>query len=153
MIKVIFLALAMISTDVYSQKTSLDIVGIENHSYNLDVIIKNLHIKKFKWITEKNLDSLTTLLHDDVHYIHSNGWKETKTEMIHNIASGKLKYSDIVVHDSEVRVIENTAIVTGKGTFFVSMDDKPIEINLYYTEVYSIMPEGIKLVSRHACKY
>lgn len=157
----------VLSSDLYSgmiNKMGLNIIVTdfplqlvrmieESKKKNLEKKIKDLHLKKFQWLIQKQTDSLNTIIHSDLYYIHSNGWKETKAEMIHNIATGKLKYSDIVVHDSEVRVIENTAIVTGKGTFFVSLDDKPIEINLYYTEVYLILPEGIKLVSRHACKY
>ncbi|MBK9257454.1 MAG: DUF4440 domain-containing protein [Saprospiraceae bacterium] len=114
--------------------------------------INDLHIKKFRWMEQKQMDSLSLLLDDGVYYIHSNGWKETKDEVLENIQSGKLTYRNVRITDSDVRLIDNTAIVTGKGIFSVSMDDKPIEINLYYTEVYVIKAEGIRLVSRHACK-
>lgn len=153
MIKVIFWALAMISFDVYGQKTVFEITELENHSNDLKVKIKDLHLKKFKWLSDKQVDSLSTLLHDNVYYIHSNGWKETKDEVIQNITSGKLIYNGIKIHESDVRIIEETAVVTGKGTFYVSMENKPLEINLYYTEVYIFTDTGIKLLSRHACKY
>ncbi|MFZ1455021.1 MAG: nuclear transport factor 2 family protein [Saprospiraceae bacterium] len=101
---------------------------------------------------DKNTDSLTTLLHDDVHYIHSNGWKESKAEVIVNILSGKLSYNDVKVHESQVRIVDNTALVTGKGTFYVSLEGKTSEFNLFYTEVYVMTESGIRLISRHACK-
>jgi hypothetical protein len=115
--------------------------------------IHTIHLKKFKWFAEQQFDSLTTLLHDDVHYIHSNGWKESKADVIANLKSGKLTYTEVKVHESDVRLIGNTGVVTGKGTFYVSMDGKPYSFDLYYTEVYAITDNGIKLVSRHACKY
>jgi len=115
--------------------------------------IHNLHLKKFKWMADQQIDSLSTLLHDEVHYIHSNGWLESKSEVLTNIQSGKLSYTDVKVHQSDVRLIDNTAIVTGKGTFYVKMDGNPYEFNLYYSEVYVITQDGNKLLSRHACKY
>ncbi len=115
--------------------------------------INNLHLQKFRWLVEKKLDSLTTLLHNDVFYIHSNGWQESKTEVMANIQSGKLTYNDVKVHESKVRILEKTAVVTGKGTFYVSLEGKSSEFNLFYTEVYVMTDAGIKLISRHACKY
>ena len=100
----------------------------------------------------QQLDSLQNLFHDELHYIHSNGWRESKAEIFEDMASGKLRYDDIIVHSSEVRLIDNTAVVTGKGTFCVQMAGKPLEFKLYYTEVYVITNQGIKLISRHACK-
>ncbi|MBK8348000.1 MAG: nuclear transport factor 2 family protein [Saprospiraceae bacterium] len=124
---------------------------------NIDELIKikihHLHLKKFQWFTTQQFDSLATLLHDDVHYIHSNGWKESKSEVVENIKSGKLTYTDVKVHESDVRLVDKTAVVTGKGTFYVSMDGKAYEFNLFYTEVYIIRDTGIQLLSRHACKY
>lgn len=114
--------------------------------------IQALHIKKFNWIINQQVDSLQNLFHDELHYIHSNGWKESKAEIFEDMASGKLRYDDIIVHSSDVRLIDSTAIVTGKGTFCVQMAGKPLEFKLYYTEVYVITNQGVKLISRHACK-
>lgn len=128
----------------------------QNDSLQLSVLqsqFHHAHLKKFKWFATQQFDSLSTLLHDDVHYIHSNGWKESKAEVISNIKFGKLTYTDVKVHESQARVLDNTGIVTGKGTFYVSMDGKPYAFDLYYTEVYVLTDEGIKLISRHACKY
>ncbi|MEY3421406.1 MAG: hypothetical protein RIR48_1698 [Bacteroidota bacterium] len=119
---------------------------------NFNTDIKNIHLQKFKWFIEKNTDSLSTLLHENVHYIHSNGWKETKQELIHNIKSGKLTYHSVTVHESDVRIEGNTGIVTGKGIFNVALDGKSMEIPLYYTEVYVLTQSGIRLLSRHACR-
>ncbi len=153
MIKLLFLALVLISMDVCGQKTNVEATVIGNHSNELKVKVKDLHLKKFRWLIDKQVDSLSYLLHDEVYYIHSNGWKETKDEVLQNIQSGKLAYTDIKVHESDVRILNKTALVTGKGTFYVNMEGKPYEFNLFYTEVYVITENGIKLLSRHACKY
>ena len=135
--------------------TILSLFIFSNHcaSQDLGATINELHLKKFKWLALKQIDSLTTLLHDDVFYIHSNGWQESKSQVMENLKSGKLNYNDVKVHESHVRIFDKTGVITGKGTFYVSMDGKSSEFNLFYTEVYVIYEDGIKLVSRHACKY
>lgn len=153
MIKLIFWAFALISVDIYGQKISFEITEVENNSNELKSKVNDVHLKKFQWLADKQIDSLATLLHDDVFYIHSNGWQESKSEVIENIKSGKLNYSDVKVHESHVRLMDKTAVVTGKGTFYVTMEGKPYEFNLFYTEVYVISDSNIKLISRHACKY
>ncbi len=115
--------------------------------------IHALHLKKFQWFIQQQTDSLELLLHDEIQYIHSNGWKESKQELIRNIQSGKMKYSDIQTEEAEVKLFDNIAIVSGKGTFTVSLDDKPIVIHLLYTEVYQENKANkIQLISRHACR-
>lgn len=118
---------------------------------NCDKVL-NLHLKKFRWMESLQLDSLAALLHDEAYYIHSNGWKENKTELLENLHSGKLRYHKVTVTESDCRVIGDMAIVTGKGIFQVSMEGTPLEIKLYYTEVYSTSENTMRLVSRHACR-
>lgn len=138
--------------DILVTDFPVEVTNMLDQNSELSVNIQNIHLQKFKWFIEKNTDSLSTLLHENVHYIHSNGWKETKQELIHNIKSGKLTYHSVTVHESDVRIEGNTAIVTGKGIFNVALDGKGMEIPLYYTEVYVLSQSGIRLLSRHACR-
>jgi hypothetical protein len=95
-----------------------------------------LHQKKFDFMISKQFDSLSLLLDADLSYIHSNGWIETKDELIANIKSGKLVYKRVSVSEAKVRIKRNTAILTAEGTYFVTMDNTDIEIKLLYSEVY-----------------
>lgn len=111
-----------------------------------------LHKKKFDWLISKQYDSLLTLFHEDIEYIHSNGWVESKADIIADLKSGKLNYKRVVVSEAKVRLSKNIAILTGKGVFFVTMDNKDLEIKLLYSEVY-IKEKGKWLLShRHANK-
>lgn len=100
----------------------------------------------------KNVDSLALLLHENVSYIHSNGWLENKKEVLDNIRTEKLRYHDINIQESKCVISGKTAVVTGKALFAVSLDGKPIDISLLYTEVYSLENKTVKLVARHACR-
>jgi ketosteroid isomerase-like protein len=110
-----------------------------------------LHVQKFDWMVAQDTAALAKLLHDDVVYIHSNGWHEAKTAILMNLVTGKLTYKKVTVEQSQVRLFGQMAIVNGVGIFEVALDGKPLTIKLDYTEVYSF-EAGWKLVSRHACR-
>lgn len=99
------------------------------------------------------MDSLKNILHPDLLYIHSNGWTETKADLLSNLKNGKLQYHNVHIKESQVRVSGNTAIVTGKGVFSVSLEGKQSEFPLYYTEVYVLDNGTNRLISRHACRW
>ena len=111
-----------------------------------------LHRSKFNWMVEQQLDSLSAVLSDDLKYIHSNGWIETKTEVLENIESGHLGYREVIVDDEYVRYFGKTGIVTGRGLFRVALDGDSLEIELLYTEVYHQKDGQWELVQRHACR-
>jgi hypothetical protein len=116
--------------------------------------VNQLHKRKFEWMATKNYDSLNWVLGDPLKFIHSNGWTQSKKEVIEDLRSGKLNYTAIVVQESSVSLFNNqSAVVTGKGTFKGLMPDKSeFNVNLLYTEVYIKSKKLWKLVSRHACK-
>ena len=116
--------------------------------------VNQLHLKKFNWLINKNYDSLNWLMDAGVKYIHSNGWIQNKQEVIEDLKSGKLNYTSVNVSESSVALYNNqTAVVTGKGSFKGLMPDKSeFNISLLYTEVYVKQKKQWKLVSRHALK-
>jgi len=114
--------------------------------------IITLHKKKFDWLISKQYDSLAALLIENVEYIHSNGWIENKTEIIADLKSGKLNYKRVEVSEAKVRLSKNVAILTGKGVFFVTMDNKDLEIKLLYSEIYIKEKGKWLLTHRHANK-
>jgi hypothetical protein len=114
--------------------------------------IITLHKKKFDWLISKQYDSLAALFSENVEYIHSNGWIENKTDIIADLKSGKLNYKRVDVREAKVRISKNIAILTGKGVFFVTMDNKDLEIKLLYSEVYIKEKGKWLLTHRHANK-
>ena len=115
--------------------------------------VEKLHRDKFTWMTERQMDSLQKYLHEDVLYIHSNGWIENKTEVIDNIKSGKLIYRNVDIVENTCRMDGTLAVITGKAMFYVRLDKTDIDIPLLYTEVYSLEGNHPTLFSRHACRW
>lgn len=114
--------------------------------------VLKLHEAKFRWMVQKKLDSLNSILDDRMQYIHSNGWVQNKNEVIEDIRSGKLTMNNVAVTEASARVYKGFVIVNGKGNFNVLMEGKPVDIYLLYTEVYAKRTNGWLLVSRHANK-
>jgi hypothetical protein len=114
-------------------------------------IVADLHQQKFEWMVAKDTTALAALLHPKSVYIHSNGWHETKAEVLMNIATNKLVYNKVTILSSTVRVVGTTAIVNGVGVFEVALNGQQLTIKLDYTEVYCF-EAGWKLLSRHACR-
>ena len=131
------------------------IVGTQAFSQTAEAEkVNQLHKKKFDWLITKNYDSLNWVMDERIKFIHSNGWVQSKKEVIEDIKSGKLNYTGVMVQESSVTLFNNkSAVVTGKGTFKGLMPDKTeFNINLLYTEVYVKSKKQWKLVSRQACK-
>lgn len=137
--RIILLGLILISTYSFGQKN-------EN-------TVDQLHRKKFTWFINKNYDSLNWLMHERVQYIHSNGWVQSKTEVIDDLKTSKLNYTNIEIVEATVTVHQNTAIVSGKGRFRGLMPDKSeFNLSLFYTEVYVKVGKDWKLLNRLATK-
>ena len=83
-------------------------------------------------------------------YVHSNGWTQTKQEMIEDFISGKLSYERVDVSEASVRLYENTAIVNGKGKFSGFINKSAFALDLLYTEIYIKKGNRWLLASRHA---
>lgn len=116
-------------------------------------IVNQLHKKKFGWMITKKIDSLELVLEENLKFVHSSGWVQTKRELLEDLKSGKLNYSSVTIDESTVSYNKQSAVVVGKGTFKgITQDKTEFSIKLIYTEVYVKSKKQWKLVSRHASK-
>ena len=111
-----------------------------------------LHQKKFDLMISKQFDSLSLILDADLKYIHSNGWVESKEDLLANLKSDKLVYKKVTVSETKVTLTNHVAIVSGKGLFSVILENVKIEIPLMYSEIYVKKRGKWLLLHRHANK-
>ena len=114
--------------------------------------VLDLSAKKFQWMISHNYDSLTAMLHDNVTYIHSNGWSQNKKEIIQDFKLGKLVLKNVEVQVSNVRIFNQTAIVNGQGKFVGEANGVAFSVDLIYNEGYIKEKGNWYLVSRLASK-
>jgi len=138
--KIILFILLIVGTQAFSQTAEAEKVN-------------QIHKKKFEWLINKKYDSLNWLLDERVKYIHSNGWIQSKEEVVDDLKSGKVNYTSVTVEESTVSFYDNSAVITGKG-YFKGLDAGKVEFNIHllYTEVYVRHKKQWKLVSRQATK-
>jgi hypothetical protein len=115
--------------------------------------IISLSRKKFRWMVEAKLDSLRDVLDDRLTYTHSNGWVQSKTDVINDFTNGKLTYKAIDVQELKARVYPSSAIVNGRGKFTVTVNSTMVVIyDLMFTETYVLIGKKWKLAARHSNK-
>lgn len=100
----------------------------------------------------KQFDSLALLLDADLKYIHSNGWVESKEDLLANLRSEKLVYKQVTVSETKVNLTHHVAIVSGKGLFSVILENQKVEIPLMYSEIYVKQKGKWLLLHRHSNK-
>jgi hypothetical protein len=108
--------------------------------------------KKYEWMVNKNIDSLKIVLDNRLRFVHSNGWTQSKQEVLDDLVNGKLDYQKIEISEASARIYDNAAIVIGKGKFSGLLNKNPFSLDLLYTEVY-VNKDGRWLVaSRQSSK-
>lgn len=76
--------------------------------------VLNAQSARISAMIDANIEKLNDLLSDDLTYAHTTGWTETKPGFIETIRSGKIDYISFVPRDVEVRIYDETAVLTGK---------------------------------------
>ncbi len=114
--------------------------------------LKEAVAKLDKALIEKDTVVLKQLLNKDLTYGHSNGWVETKTDVIKDIISGKLAY--YTIDGKEVKWILSNNIATMRNTSFIKYekDGKPGELTLHVLQVWLKTNKGWQLLARQSAK-
>lgn len=114
--------------------------------------IQKAHDAKFKWMQEQQLDSLSSMLHEQLTYVHSNGWMESRKEVLDNLATAHLVYENVDHKIIQCTSVGDMGIIHGEGIFSVRLEGTPIVIKLLYSEVYVRDGDKWLLIARHANK-
>lgn len=128
----------------------IHVVGVAGAQTDAERAVLDLSSRKFDWLIARQVDSLEKVLDEKVQYIHSNGWVQTKREVIDDMRSGKLVYRKVTIKEALVRLYSETAILTGLSTFEGINGGTAFLLDLRYTEVYVRATNHWVLVSRHS---
>ena len=110
-------------------------------------MVKELDAKRFAAQTKNDMEALTTLLADDLVYVHSSAKADGKSEFIDSMRSGRTKYESIEPSDVKVRVYGNTAIVNGLAKLTVATNGQSNSFSLRYTDVWVMRDNKWQMVS------
>lgn len=108
----------------------------------------NLH----KALIQKDSMQLEELLHPELSYGHSNGWVETKQEVLNHILSNYLIYEHILPDSMYCQVSKKFAIVRFQAVHEVVLQGKTIRLNLHVCQVWIKSHKRWKLLARQSTK-
>jgi hypothetical protein len=130
--KLLFLSLFCFLTIAqwsYAQQRS------ETDKKNTEQEIINLSKKKWVWMADKNVDSLTTLFDEKSVFVHMGGsWG--KGPEINTIKTGGIWYKKADIHSVSVNIIGNTAILLNNITLLAVVGGNEVTNPFIVTEVY-----------------
>lgn len=89
-----------------------------------------------KALVNRDTVALKELLSDDLSYGHSNGWIETKRELISDLFNGKLIYKRILAEAPQWKAEGSTASARFTVDIDCVMDGKPLSFKLKVLQVW-----------------
>jgi uncharacterized protein DUF4440 len=117
------------------------------------VSLKEALSKLDRALLNKDEKSLQQLLHKNVSYGHSNGWVQTKHDIVSDLKSGKLIYNKI--ENSSVMIVaqnKNWATVRTNTDAEGEIDHKAFQLKLHVLQVWMKTKQGWQLLARQSTK-
>ena len=113
---------------------------------NLEQEVIELSKEKWRWMSERNMETLDALFHEKSVFVHMGGsWgKEREMEII---KSGGIHYKQADIHEVSVNIIGATAVLLNRITLLAVVGGNEVINPFMVTEVYVQQEEDWKLVS------
>jgi hypothetical protein len=121
----------------------------ENSPKQTEVMMRMLVLRNA--LINKDSVALDDVLASDVSYGHTSGLIQTKAQLIRSVVSKEQDYKNIIPSDMNIRIYDNTAVVTMKSTVIMNYQGKPLNMDMYITLVW-IKKNKWQLVARQSVK-
>ena len=95
----------------------------------------DLSVTKWRWMSERNVDSLRTLFHEEAVFVHMGATMD-KTQELAVIRSGEIQYKHVDIEESSARYIGTTAILLNKIRLVAVVGGNEVTNPFVVTEVY-----------------
>lgn len=102
--------------------------------------IVNLSNNKWNWMSEKNVEKLAELFHENSQFVHMGGYWG-KQEELNTIRTGGIWYKKAEVHDVQVKFAAGTATVYSRIHLNSEVGGNAVRFPFIVTEVY-VMENG-----------
>ena len=106
-----------------------------------------------KALLEKDAEVLKQVLHKDVNYGHSNGWIQTKNDLLNDFKSGKLVYNKIENNSTGIIIINKKwATVKTSTNAEGTVNGTAFKMTLHIMQVWMNTKKGWQLFARQSAK-
>jgi 4-carboxymuconolactone decarboxylase len=113
---------------------------------NAEQEIVSLSSDKWRWMSERKVDPLAALFHDEAVFVHMGGTM-SKTQELDIIRSGGIQYKNVEIQEVSVRFIGTTAILLNKIRLVAVVGGNEVTNPFVVTEVYVQQNGAWKLAS------
>ena len=125
-----------------SSFAQIDSVGLKNAMQQLD-----------KALLQKDEVVLKSILHKEVSYGHSNGWIQSKDDILNDFKSGKLTYNNIQNNSSAiVKISEKYATVKTNTNAEGVVNGTAFKLTLHIMQFWIKTKKGWQLIARQSTK-
>ena len=116
------------------------------HNIESEHEVMNLSKEMWRWMSERNVDSLDALFHEKSAFVHMGGaWgKEREMEILR---SGGIHYKQADIHEVSVNIMDNLAILLNRMTLLAVVGGNEVTNPFIVTEVYLKQESNWKLAS------
>jgi ketosteroid isomerase-like protein len=129
--------LAVLSTLAWSQTTSKQAELKAKQEAVLQVTLAEQ--RRLAAVLARDPAALDSLLADDLTYVHSTAWTQSKTQFIASIRTGELQYLAMDHRDLAARIYGSTAVLTGTSALRLTSPGAPGKVQQFeirFTTVY-----------------
>jgi hypothetical protein len=120
----------------------IDSIGLKDAMQQLD-----------KALLQKDEKVLQTVLHKDLSYGHSNGWIQTKADVMNDFTSGKLTYNKIENNSSAIITISKKyATVKTNTNAEGAVNGTAFKLTLHIMQFWIKTKKGWQLIARQSAK-
>lgn len=102
--------------------------------------IVDLSNSKWEWMSEKNVDKLAELFHENSQFVHMGGYWGKQQEL-ETIRTGGIWYKKAEIHDVQVKIAAGTATVYSRIHLNSVVGGNAVRFPFIVTEVY-VMENG-----------
>ena len=116
------------------------------HDTNFDQEVIKLSKEKWRWMSERKVDLLDALFHEQAVFVHMGG-NMTKGHELEVIKSGGIHYKQADIHEVSVKIIGTTAILLNRITLSAVVGGNEVINPFTVTEVYVQQNDSWRLAS------
>jgi len=131
------------------------VLFIVNNSFaQIDSLgLKDIMQKLDRALLQKDEDVLKSVLHKDVSYGHSNGWIQSKSDIMNDFKSGKLTYNKIENNSSAiVNISKKYATVKTNTNAEGVVNGTAFKLTLHIMQFWIKTKKGWQLIARQSAK-
>ena len=120
----------------------IDSIGLKNTMQQLD-----------KALLQKDESVLKSVLHDELSFGHSNGWIQSKNDILSDFASGKLTYNKFENNSSAiVKISKGYATVKTNTNAEGVVNGTAFKLTLHIMQFWIKTKKGWQLIARQSAK-